>query len=132
MPQQKKSPKPASSEPQSAVRKIDASGQSLGRIATQAAIILRGKDKPSFRPNIISGDKVLVINYAKIKITGAKKSQKLYFRHSGHPGHLRSKSLGEVLKTKPDEVLKRAIWGMLPKNKLRKIIIKNLEIRSGE
>ena len=114
------------------VYKIDAAGKILGRIATEAAVVLRGKNKPQFRPYLVMGDKVLITNAAKFKVTGAKMTQKIYYHHTGYIGHLKSETLKEVFQKNPAEVLKRAIWGMLPKNKLRKLWIKNLEIRNGQ
>jgi len=111
---------------------IDATGRILGRLATEIAVILRGKGKPTFRPNIVMGDKVLVINAAKIKVTGGKETKKMYYRHSGYLGHLKTFSYADIFKKNPAEVLEHAVLGMLPKNKLRKIWIKNLEIKNEE
>ncbi len=110
------------------IRKIDASGKPLGRIATQIALTLRGKDKPAFRPHKDGGDFVEVENIKEIKITGNKMKDKVYYKHSGYPGHLKSEKMKEVFEKDPGEVLKRAVWGMLPKNKLRKEMIKRLKI----
>lgn len=123
--------KPAQNDKQEVIQ-IDASKKILGRLATEVAIILRGKNKVDFRPNIVSGDKVIVINAAKIKVTGAKMTQKLYHHHTGYLGHLKTVSLAEMFRKDPSEVIRRAVWGMLPKNKLRKIWMKNLEVRNGE
>jgi len=114
------------------VKTIDASGKILGRLATEIAVILRGKDKPSFRPNLVMGDNVLVINASKIKVTGDKETKKMYYHHTGYLGNLKTTTYGDIFQKNPGEVLKRAVWGMLPKNKLRQIWIKNLEIRNGE
>jgi len=107
--------------------KIDASGEVLGRLASQIAILLRGKHKVDFQPHLDSGDVVVVKNADKIKLTGEKMEQKKYYRHSGYPGGLKEKPVKEVLEEKPEEVLKRAVYGMLPKNKLRDRIIKRLK-----
>lgn len=114
------------------VKTIDASGKILGRLATEIAVVIRGKNKPTFRPNLVMGDKVIVFNAAKIKVTGEKMRQKIYYHHTGYIGNLKAESLGEVFRKNPAEVLKRAVYGMLPKNKLRKSWLKNLEIRNGE
>ncbi|MCL5407600.1 MAG: 50S ribosomal protein L13 [Patescibacteria group bacterium] len=117
-------------KPEIKTHTIDASGKILGRLATVIAVILRGKDKPSFQPYLVMGDKVLVLNASKIKVTGGKETKKMYYSHSGYLGHLKTSSYNDIFKKNPGEVLKRAVWGMLPKNKLRKIWIKNLEIRN--
>lgn len=114
------------------LRKIDAQGQILGRLASEIAIVLIGKDKVSFRRNLVSGDRVLVLNARKMKVTGKKLENKKYFHHTGYLGHLKSENLADLMKVQPREVLKRAVWGMLPKNKLRKLWMKNLEIRDEE
>lgn len=133
MPRKKNQPK----KPQSKIaivpakqetREIDAAGQVLGRLATQTAVILRGKDKPEFRPNLICGDKVKIINASKIIITGRKLEQKKYYHHTGYLGHLKEKSMKELMEKNPAEVVCRAVYGMLPDNKLRPILMKNLEI----
>lgn len=111
---------------------LDASGKILGRLSTEVATILRGKNKPTFVPYLASGDKVIITNASKIKVTGAKLTGKIYYRHSGYMGHLKSQNLGEKLRKNPAEVLRKSIYGMLPKNKLRKIWMKNLFIYNGE
>lgn len=111
---------------------FDAKGEILGRLATRISDVLRGKNKPSFRPYLVMGDKVLVINAEKIKVTGAKMEQKKYYHHTGYIGHLKVETLKDVMKDKPEEVIRRAVFGMLPKNKLRNIWMKNLEVRKGE
>ena len=110
---------------------IDANGQVLGRLATRVADILRGKHKAVFTPNVDGGDFVVVINARGIKLTGKKLEKKLYYRHSQYPGGLKSISLRKQLETHPDRVLKSAVWGMLPHNKLGKRIIKNLKVYAG-
>lgn len=114
------------------VLELDAAGMILGRLATQVANGLRGKGKPSFRPNIVCGDKIVVTNASKMKVTGNKLQDKTYYHHTGYLGHLKSESLGDIFKKNPGEVLKRAVSGMLPKNKLRKLWLKNLTIFNGE
>lgn len=111
---------------------IDADGRILGRLSTEIAVILRGKNKPSFRPNLAMGDKVIVLNARKIKVTGGKETKKLYYRHSGYLGHLKTFTYNEIFTKNPADILKHAVMGMLPKNKLRQIWIKNLEIRNEE
>lgn len=114
------------------VQIIDATGQSLGRLATKIAILLRGKHKPGFLPYVDGGDIVIVKNVDKLKITGKKIEQKVYWRHSGFPGGLKKEKMRDViLKKGKKEVLKRAVYGMLPKNKLRKRQIKRLKFKNG-
>jgi len=108
--------------------KIDATSKVLGRVACEIVLVLRGKNKPTFQPHIDSGDNVFVSNAAKLKITGKKLEQKSYYHHSGYPGGLKTKNVGEVFAKNPGEVLKRAVWNMLPKNKLRNGMIKRLKI----
>lgn len=113
-------------------RTLDASGKVLGRLSTQIANILRGKDKPSFRPYLVMGDKVIVVNASKIKVTGNKMKDKLYYSHSGYLGHLKTTSMENIFKKDAGEIIRRAVYGMLPKNKLRNLWMKNLEVRNGE
>ena len=101
-------------------------------MATEIAVALRGKDKPSFRPNILVGDKVVVKNASKIVITGNKLEQKTYYHHTGYLGHLKEVKMKDLMAKNPAEVLKKAVYGMLPKNKLRDIWMHNLEIRNEE
>lgn len=108
---------------------IDATGKPLGRLATEIAMILRGKNKPSFDPAIDAGDHVEVANCDKIKFTGKKLEQKEYIWHTNHPGGLRRKKVKDVFAVNPGEVLKEAVWGMLPKNKLRDRMIKRLKTK---
>ena len=107
---------------------IDATDKVLGRLATEIVILLRGKNKASFQPYLDEGDNVVISNAAKIKITGKKLVQKKYYHYSGYPGGLKEKKMSEVFAKDPAEVLKRAVWNMLPKNKLRAKMIKRLEI----
>jgi len=106
---------------------IDATGKVLGRLATQIAVLLRGKHKPNFVPYQDIGDFVIVKNVAKLKITGKKMEQKKYYHHSGFLGGLKEVPLKNLFKTAPDEVLRKAVFGMLPKNKLRIKQIKRLK-----
>jgi len=110
-------------------RTIDASDKPLGRLAQEVAKILRGKDKPDFMPHKDTGAFVVVENINKIKITGKKLKQKIYYHHSGYPGGLKKIPMEKVFKKDPGEVLRRAVWGMLPKNKLRAKMIKRLKIK---
>ena len=109
-------------------QQIDAANQAIGRLATKIAIILRGKDQPEYNPRLDSGAAVEVINIAKVKITGNKLEQKTYYSHSGYPGGLKTKTMKDVFAKNPAEVLRRAVWNMLPKNKLRQEMIKRLHI----
>ena len=108
------------------VHKIDAAGKSVGRLATQAAVILRGKNKPSFVPYLDMGDSVIIENAGQLKFSGKKLEQKLYYHHSGYPGGLKSKKMQE---TDAEEIIKKAVWNMLPKNKLRDQIVKRLVVK---
>ncbi len=110
------------------IYEIDASDRSFGRVASEIAIILRGKHKPEFVPYLDQGDFVKVKNIVKIKITGKKLDQKIYYRHSGYIGNLKKETLRELNKRKPGEFLYRAVYGMLPKNKLREGMIKRLSV----
>jgi len=108
--------------------KIDATNQSLGRLASKIAIILQGKDNPDYAPNKVAPVKVIVENVSKMKFTGKKFYQKVYRHHTGYLGHLKEKKLREIFEKNPTEVLKRAVLGMLPKNSLRSKRIKNLKM----
>src|SRR5688500_12461792 len=110
---------------------VDAEGQTLGRLATRIADTLRGKGKPQYTPHVDSGDFVIVVNAEKIEVTGNKLDQKRYYRHSGYPGGLRSRTLREQLDRRPTEVLRKAVKGMLPKNKLAAAQIRKLKIYAG-
>jgi len=111
---------------------IDAKGKVLGRLATQVALILRGKNKPSFTPSMDLGDYVVIINAEKIKVTGNKLKGKIYRYHTSYPGGLKSTTLETLLQKKPELVLKKAVQGMIPHNKLGRAIIKKLKIYRGE
>ena len=108
---------------------IDAAGQILGRLATRIAIILRGKHKPTFMPNLDAGDFVMVSNVDKIKLTGNKLNQKVYRHATGYLGGLKSIKAIDLMKKNPAEILRKAVTRMLPKNKLQKIIIKRLKFK---
>jgi len=110
---------------------IDAEGQILGRLATQAAALLRGKHKPVFTPHLDAGDHVIVINAEKIKLTGNKLEDKLYHSHSGYPGGLKTTTAKKLLQDKPDQVVFRAIAGMIPHNTLGSAILKKLRVYAG-
>ena len=97
---------------------VDANGQTLGRLATQIADTLRGKRKPTYTPHIDTGDFVIVVNAEKIAVTGNKRADKRYYRHSGYPGGLRSRTLAEMLDRRPEEVIRLAVKGMMPRNRL--------------
>jgi large subunit ribosomal protein L13 len=110
---------------------IDASGQVLGRLATQIASILRGKHKPTFTPSMDGGDFVIVVNAEKVKITGRKAYQKVYYRHTGYPGGLRETSYRDMQTKHPDRIIRFAVKGMLPKNRLGRQQLSKLRIYRG-
>ena len=118
-------------EIEQAWRLVDAEGRTLGRLATEIADALRGKDKPAYTPHVDSGDFVVVVNAEKVRVTGKKLEQKIYYRHSGYPGGLRERTLAEQLARRPEEVIRRAVKGMLPKNKLAAAQIRKLKIYAG-
>ena len=97
---------------------VDAAGKTLGRLATQIADVLRGKRKPEYTPHCDVGDFVIVVNAEKIAVTGKKREEKLYHRHSGYPGGLRTRTLNDMLERRPEEVIRKAVKGMLPRNRL--------------
>jgi large subunit ribosomal protein L13 len=111
---------------------VDAKDQTLGRLATQIAVLLRGKHKPIYAPHVDTGDYVIVINCEKIRVTGDKLDDKFYYRHSGYPGGIKSISLRDQLQKYPDRVILQAVRGMLPKNRLGRQMIKKLKIYAGE
>ncbi len=110
---------------------VDAEGQTLGRLATRIADTLRGKNKPQFTPHVDTGDFVVVVNAEKIAVTGKKLDDKMYHRHSGYPGGLRSRPLREQLERRPTEVLRKAVKGMLPRTRLGRAQIRKLKIYAG-
>jgi len=110
---------------------VDAEGQTLGRIATRIASTLRGKHKPEYTPHIDTGDFVVVVNAERIHVTGDKLAQKRYWRHSGYPGGIRSRTLGELLQRRPEEVIRKAVKGMLPRNRLARKQLTKLKVYAG-
>ncbi|HEY7536604.1 MAG TPA: 50S ribosomal protein L13 [Gaiellaceae bacterium] len=110
---------------------VDAEGQTLGRLATQIAERLRGKGKPQYTPHVDTGDFVVVVNAEKIAVTGSKLDTKVYYRHSGYPGGLKARPLREQLERQPTEVLRKAVKGMLPRNRLARQQITKLKIYAG-
>lgn len=110
---------------------VDANEQNLGRIATKIASLLLGKHKPDFTPGVPTGDNVVVINAANIRVTGKKLDEKIYYRHTGYPSGLKAISLRQQLQKHPDRVIRAAVWGMLPHNKAGRQLIKNLRVYSG-
>ena len=110
---------------------VDAEGRTLGRLATQIADTLRGKGKPEYTPHVDTGDFVVVVNAEKIAVTGNKLDDKIYYRHSGYPGGLREPTLREELARRPTEVLRKAVKGMLPRNRLARAQITKLKIYAG-
>jgi large subunit ribosomal protein L13 len=123
------SPKP--SEVQRAWHVVDAEGLVLGRLATEVARLLRGKHKPIYAPHLDTGDHVIVVNAAKVVMTAGKAETKLAYRHSGYPGALKSRSYAELLGAKPEEVVRRAVRGMLPKGTLGRKMLSKLKIYGG-
>lgn len=110
---------------------IDATDQTVGRLSAEVAKLLRGKHKPTFTPHVDCGDNVIIINAEKVKFTGKKLDDKVYYRHSNHPGGLKSITAGKLLERKPERVLELAIKGMLPKNKLGSKMYRNLHVCVG-
>lgn len=110
---------------------VDLDGKVLGRAATEIAVILRGKNKPSFSGHVDAGDYVVVINVDKVKLTGRKEEQKEYIHHTGYLGHLRRKTAAQVRAQKPEKMLFQAVSGMIPRNRLRKRVLSKLMIYSG-
>ncbi len=110
---------------------VDANDQNLGRLATRIAALLLGKHKPNYTPGVDTGDYVVVVNAERVRVTGRKLDQKMYYRHSGYPGGLRGVTLREQLKRHPERVIRSAVWGMLPKNAYGRKLIKKLKIYAG-
>jgi large subunit ribosomal protein L13 len=110
---------------------VDAEGKTLGRLATQIADALRGKRKPEYTPHCDTGDYVVVVNAERIRVTGKKLTDKIYYRHSGYPGGIKSRTLGEQLERQPEEVIRKAVKGMLPKNRLARQQITKLHVYAG-
>ena len=112
-------------------RVVDAEDATLGRVATQIATLLRGKHRATFSPHLDTGDPVIVVNAAKIRVTGKKMTDKLYIRHSGYPGGFRSENLEKLLARRPEEVIRRAVRGMLPQNRLGEQMMRKLHVYAG-
>ena len=112
-------------------RVVDAEGQTLGRLATRIAALLRGKHKATFSPHADMGDPVIVLNAAKVRVTGNKLQAKTYARHSGYPGGLRTETLERLLRRRPEQVVRRAVRGMLPDTKLGDALIRRLHVYAG-
>ncbi len=110
---------------------VDAESKTLGRLATQIADLLRGKGKPQYTAHVDTGDFVVVVNAEKVHVTGKKLEQKVYYRHSGYPGGLRERTLAEQLQRRPEQVLRKAVKGMLPKNRLASAQLRKLKIYAG-
>jgi large subunit ribosomal protein L13 len=110
---------------------IDATDQVLGRVASEAAQILRGKRKPQYTPHVDTGDFVVIINAERIKVTGAKATDKVYYRHSGYPGGLKAETFAQAMAKHPERVIERAVRGMLPKNTLGRAMGKKLKVYAG-
>jgi len=110
---------------------IDAEGQTLGRLSSEVAKILRGKNKPIFTPHVDTGDNVIIINASKIKVTGKKLDQKLYRHHTGYAGGLKERTLRQMMDKRPEDVVRLAVKGMLPHNSLGRKIFKKLHVYSG-
>jgi large subunit ribosomal protein L13 len=110
---------------------IDATNRILGELAVIVAVHLRGKHKAVFTPNVDTGDFVIVVNAEKIRVTGNKLDKKIYHRHSGYPGGYKAETLKHLIKRKPEDVINKAVWGMLPKNRLGRAIYKKLKVYSG-
>jgi large subunit ribosomal protein L13 len=110
---------------------VDASGQTLGRLATQIANALRGKRKPEYTPHCDVGDFVIVINAEKVAVTGRKRETKMYYRHSGYPGGLRSRTFNDMLERRPEEIIRLAVKGMIPRTRLGRQQLRKLKIYAG-
>ena len=110
---------------------VDANGQTLGRLATQIADALRGKRKPEYTPHVDTGDFVIVVNAEKISVSGNKRTEKRYYRHSGYPGGIKSRTLEEMLDKRPEEVIRLAVKGMIPRNRLGRQQLRKLKVYAG-
>ncbi|SPT69388.1 50S ribosomal protein L13 [Anaerobiospirillum thomasii] len=111
---------------------VDAEGQTLGRIATEIALRLRGKHKPEYTPFMDTGDYIIVINASKVKVTGNKTADKMYYRHTGYPGGLKSESFEKLIARKPEQIIETAVRGMLPKGPLGRAMFRKLKVYAGE
>lgn len=110
---------------------VDATDRPLGRVASEVAALLRGKHKPTYEPHLDDGDFVVIINAGKVRLSGRKAEQKVYYRHSGYPGNLRKRTFGEQMERRPERVLERSVWGMLPKGPLGKRMRRHLKVYAG-
>ncbi len=110
---------------------VDANGLTLGRLATQIANALRGKNKPEYTPHVDTGDFVVVVNAEKISVTGNKRADKKYYRHSGYPGGIKERSLNDMLERRPEEIIRMAVKGMLPRNRLARKQLTKLKVYAG-
>jgi large subunit ribosomal protein L13 len=110
---------------------VDANGQTLGRLATQIADALRGKTKPEYTPHCDTGDFIVVVNAEKIAVTGNKRADKKYYRHTGYPGGIKERSLNDMLERRPEEVIRKAVKGMLPRNRLARKQLTKLKVYAG-
>jgi large subunit ribosomal protein L13 len=110
---------------------LDADGRTLGRLATQIADLLRGKRKPQYTPHVDTGDFVVVVNAEKVYVSGKKRTDKRYYRHSGYPGGLRSRSFEDMLERRPEEIIRLAVKGMMPRNRLARKQITKLKVYAG-
>ena len=110
---------------------VDAKGKNLGRLASRIARVLLGKEKPEFTPGVDVGDYVVVVNAEKVKVTGNKLDEKRYYRHSGYPGGLKSLTMRQQLDQRPEYVIERAVWGMIPRNRYGRKVIKKLKVYAG-
>lgn len=113
-------------------RVMDATGQSLGRLARNVAVALQGKDRPTYTPHVHTGDHVVVVNAADIRITGHKLTQKMYYRHSGYVGNLKTFAMKDMMADHPDRVIQLAVKGMLPRTKMGREMLKRLKVYAGD
>jgi len=111
---------------------VDADGKTLGRLSTQIANRLRGKHKPEFTPHVDTGDYIVVINADKVRVTGKKEIDKLYYHHTGYPGGIKSMALGKMRERSPEKIIENAVKGMMPKNKLGRAMLLKLKIYAGD
>lgn len=110
---------------------VDATGKTLGRLASEVAKRLRGKHKPAYTPHVDTGDYVIVVNAAKVRVTGAKMADKTYYRHTGYIGNMKQTSLGKLLETRPERVIETAVKGMMPRNPLGRAMFRKLKVYGG-
>ncbi len=110
---------------------VDATDKVLGRLASQIAQVLKGKHRPTYAPHMDMGDHIVVVNVEKIRVTGSKADKKVYHRHTGYPGGLRTTSFERMMEDHPDRILKKAVWGMLPNNRLGRQLLKKLRVYAG-